>query len=70
MHLYFTWLCGGNTYISHGLLNWLHELDSVFQEAFQSFDLVGLFLFLLSALKQVVTSFGLGAISFAFLASK
>merc|ERR1719167_90410 len=70
MHLYFSWLCGGNTYISHGLLNWLHELDSVFQKVLQPCNLCGLFLFLLSALKQVVASFGLVAISFAFTASK
>ena len=47
-----------------------HELDAVLQEVLQPVDLVGLFLDPLSALKEVVASFGLGAISFTFLASK
>ena len=47
-----------------------YDLNSVFQEVLQPVDLVGLLLDPLSALKEVVASFGLGAISFTFLASK
>ena len=47
-----------------------HKLDSVFQQVFQPFDLLELFLFFLPALQKVVASHGLSGVTFAFLSSK
>ena len=47
-----------------------HKLDSVFQQVFQPFDLLELFLFFLPALQKVVAGLGLGFFTFAFFASK
>merc|ERR1712133_165453 len=47
-----------------------HELDSVFQEVFQPFDLLGVLLDFLPALQKVVAGHGLSVVTFAFFASK
>merc|ERR1712142_1071667 len=52
------------------LFNRFHILDSVFQEVFQPFDLLELFLFFLPALQKVVAGLGLIGFTFAFFASK
>ena len=47
-----------------------HKLDSVFQEVFQPFDLLGVLLDFLPALQKVVAGHGLSGVTFAFFASK
>merc|ERR1719415_48166 len=47
-----------------------HKLDSVFQQVFQPFDLLELFLFFLPALQKVVAGHGLSVVTFALLSSE